>query len=120
MGAFHVPQSLMRLIKSWNSIAPCDLLLAEPLTFPSKISRIFHESYQSKTAYVIKSKEVFEHLILTFLQIVGDNVQNKKTFTTIDFQSDTRKYFDKIFKLPFVIRVSQDQVSVEPYMEMKK
>ena len=48
--AFRVARSLMRLKKSSNSIGPCDRLLQEPITFPRKISRTLHESYQSNTA----------------------------------------------------------------------
>ena len=38
--------------KSSNSIGACERLLHEPITFPRKISRTFHDSYQSNTASV--------------------------------------------------------------------
>ena len=40
----------MRLKKSSNSTEPCDRLLQEPITFPRKMSRTFHEFYQKLTA----------------------------------------------------------------------
>ena len=60
MDAFRVARSLMRLKKSSNSIDSCDRLLQEPFTFPSKISRTFHESDQSNTAtiYMIPGKNI--------------------------------------------------------------
>ena len=51
MDAFRVGRSLMRLKKSSNLIGPCDRLLQQPFTFPRKISRSFHESYQLNTGY---------------------------------------------------------------------
>ena len=50
--------SHMSLKKSSNLIEPCDWPLQEPIMFPCKISRTFHESYQSNMANAnIKSKQ---------------------------------------------------------------
>ena len=45
----RVARTLMSLKKSSNTTGPCDRLLQEPITFPRKISRTFHETYQSNT-----------------------------------------------------------------------
>ena len=52
-GTVRAAQSLMSLKKSSNLIGPCDRLLQEPISLPRKISRTFHESYQSNTAIVM-------------------------------------------------------------------
>ena len=103
----------MSLKKSSNSIGPCDRLLQEPITFPRKISRTFHESGQSNRANKLLKFDFFISFCCIFLQ-------RKSHFRDVPLSSQTCYFANTVQILCFGTDRSQQTVQTKIRLLLKK